>query len=301
VLVAEAAGRRLLELSPTGHLLWQYTPPPLRGVRLQPNDAAFSPHGHGILLTAEHQGVVARLDFASRRLAWVFGVPGQPGASKTHLDYPDAAAPLPDGSVAVADIRNCREVLLSPVGRFLAAWGRPQPGYCRTDPAHGLYGYPNGSAPQPNGDLLLTFASGDRVALLSGAGRVLWDVPTPDLYGGFASDAQLTATGEVVVTGYGRPGSVVAFNPRTGAVAWHYFVPSGPGALAYPTVALPLPGGDVLVADSGDNRLVVLDPASGRLLWSYSAGLRDPEGLALDQYRNWLRFVPGSSPPGTRG
>lgn len=295
VVIAEAAAGRLVEVSPTGHVLWRYALPPLNGVRPQPNDAAFSPHGHALLLTAEHQDLVARLDFASRRLAWVFGVPGQAGAGRSHLHYPDDAAPLPNGAVAIADIRNCRELLLSGAGHLLATWGRPQSGYCHTNPAGGLFGYPNGSTPQADGRLLLTFASGDRVALLSRAGHVLWNVPTPDLYGGFASDAQLSPSGDVVVCGYARTGSVVAFNPRTGAEAWHYFVPSGPGALAYPTVALPLPGGDALIADSGHNRVVLLDPATGRLVWSYSTGLRDPQGLALDQYRNWLGFVPPRS------
>lgn len=287
VLIADTGHHRLLEVTPTGKVVWQLSLPAAGGVVVHPNDVAFSPHGHSVLVSAETQDLVERVDYATRQVRWTFGVPGQAGAGSQHLNYPDDPAMLPNGDIAVADIRNCREVILSGTGQMLAAWGKPQLNYCQTNPSQGLFGYPNGSQPQPDGNILLTFSSGDRIAMFSPSGKVLWNVSAPDLFGGFASDAVAGTAGTVIVCGYGTPGSVAAFNPHSGAQLWHYFVASGPNALSNPTVALPLPGGNVLVADSGNNRVVAINPSTGRIVWTYATGLSHPGGVALDVYRNW--------------
>lgn len=286
LLVADAGNHRLVEVTPAGQVVWQVATK-LAGVALQPSGVAFARGGQDVLLTAEHQDVVALMGYAARTIDWSFGVPGHAGGGSGHLDYPGDPATLGNGDVALADIRNCREVFLTPAGRWQGSWGHPQSTFCQTRLSAGLFGYPDGSQPQPDGDLLLTFSSGDRIALFSAQGRPLWSVPAPTLYGGFAAGGVLTAGEDIVVCGYGRPGAVVGFNPRTGAVLWHYFVASGSGALADPTAAVPLPNGDVAVVDSGNNRVVVIDPRTVRIVWSYSKGLRDPEGIALDVYRDW--------------
>jgi outer membrane protein assembly factor BamB len=194
---------------------------------------------------------------------------------------------MANGDVAVADIRNCRELLIGPTEQVAATWGKPQTGYCQTDVAKGLFGYPDGTSPQANGDVLVTFGSGDHVALLSASGAVVWDTAVPFLYAGFAADAVLNQAGDVVVCGYGDPGSVIAYDPKTGRELWHYFVAAGPGALDHPDAVVPLPNGNIAVADSGHNRVVVIDPTQGTIVWQYSQGLQDPEGIAMDLYHNW--------------
>ena len=287
IVIADQGTGHLLEVTPQGKVVWSLTDPQVGTVTIAPKSVTFTPDGNQLLVTSEAQDVVAEFNYATGAPGWSFGVPGQPGTGDQHLNYPDQGAMLPNGDVAVADIRNCREVLIGPSEQVAAIWGQPQQGYCQTDTSKSLFGYPDGSAPQANGDVLLTFGSGDRVALFSGSGQVLWDTAVPLLYGGFAADATLTSAGNVVVCGYGNPGAVAAYNPQNGRELWHYFVPSGPGALDLPDDVVPLPNGNVLVADSGNHRVVVIDPTDGKIVWQYSQGLQDPEGIALDVYHNW--------------
>jgi len=296
-----AGGGHLLEVTPTNQVVWQYPPAgpasgSAAGAPLAVTDAFFAPNGGSVVATAEHQGVVARIDYYAKRIGWRFGVAGQPGGDATHLDYPDDAHALPSGNVMVADIRNCRILTLAPAGAVLASWGAPQAGYCKTDLGKGTFGYPNGDAPQADGSVLVSFSADDHIALLSSAGKVLWDMTAPNLYGGFVSDAQLLPGGDILVCGYGNPGSVVRFNRH--GVVWHYFASSGAGALSDPTTALVLPGGDVLVADSGHNRVVVVDPGTNQIVWQYATGLQDPEGIDIDSFRDWRGWLAGSAAGG---
>lgn len=263
---------------------------------IAPKSVAFTPHGNHLVVTAQSQDVLAEFNYHSRALIWSFGAPGHPGSDDRHLNYPDAGSMLANGDVAVADIRNCRELLVGPNAQVAASWDKPQAGYCQTDLAQGLFGYPDGSAPAPNGDVLITFGSGDHVALLTAAGQVVWDSPVPFLYAGFTADGAMDAAGDVIVCGYANPGSVIAYDPKTGRELWHYFVTAGPGALDDPDAVAPLPNGNVVVADSGHHRVVVIDPTQGRIVWQYAQGLRDPEGLALDLYHDW-RPASSSAPP----
>ncbi len=296
VVIADPAARRLEEVTPGGQVVWTMLNPAIGPVPIAPSDVSFTAHGGHLVITAESQNVVARANYLTHAIQWWFGVPGQSGAGTAHLNFPDDGAVLPDGDVAVADVRNCREVIINPAGQVSHILGNPQTGYCQTHVSLAQFGYPNGSQPQPNGDILLTFGSGDKVALVSPSGKVVWSAGSPDLYGGFVSDAQLTSSGDVVVCGYGNPGSVVAFNPQTGAELWHYFVASGSGALNDPTQAVPLPNGDVLVADGGNHRIVVINPTQGKIVWQYSTGLQAPDGLALDLYHNWQTPATSSTP-----
>jgi hypothetical protein len=237
-------------------------------------------------------------------VTWHFGVPGQLGGGSSHLNYPDDAYQLPNGNTIVADIRNCRELTLSPSAKIIQSWGAPQNGYCQTNPANNLFGYPNGDTPQPNGDVLMSFISGDRIALLSPTGKVIWNVAAPDLYGGYVSDAQLLPNGDVLVAGYGKPGIVVEFNPQTGKVVWQYHVTSGPGELNHPSLALPLPNGNVLLNDDYNDRVVVIDPKTNQIVWQYGttgvAGtgpnqLNIPDGVDPDMWHNWLGVKPSGA------
>ncbi len=282
VLIADQGGHRLLEISPTGTVLWSDPPAGAPASTVPAGFVSFAPGGSSVIATGEHSNLVQRISFATDRVLWQFPAPGASGA----LHGPTAGYLLSDGEVLLADVGTCHELLLSPSGG-VTTWGLQQHGYCQSDPAKGLLGYPNGDQPQSSGDVLVTLGSGDLVAMLSASGSVLWARPAPTLYGGIASDAQAAGGGLVLVTGDGDPGSVVLWNPQTGAVPWQYHVTSGSGALDHPTMALPLPGGNVLVVDGGNNRLVVIDPHTNTIVWTYTHALHDPSAAALALWRNW--------------
>ena len=301
LLIADSGNARMIEVTPAKRIVWQY-PAPGRGhvnsaYGVPGDDAFFTPHGRSIITNDEDAGTILRIGFYTRTVLWHFGVKGVLGNGPHLLNYPDDAYVLPNGNTIVADIRNCREVTINPAGQMIRVWGQPQSDYCQTNPAQGLFGYPNGDTPQPNGDILMSFISGDRLALLSPSGRTIWSVPSPDLYGGYVSDAQLLPDGNVLVCGYGKPGVVLIFNPATGHVVWQYHVTSGPGELNHPSLALPLPNGNIVLNDDRNDRVIVIDPRTNRIVWQYGhtgvAGsaygyLNTPDGIDVDYWRNWL-------------
>jgi outer membrane protein assembly factor BamB len=311
ILIADEGNSRMIEVTPNKRIVWSF-PPVSSGSGTTANgvpgdDAFFSPNGRTITTNDEDGGTIVRVNYYTGQVVWHFGVKGQLGGGSTHLNYPDDAYLLPDGQTIVADIRNCRELFISPAGHITQVWGRPQTGYCRTDLRAGLFGYPNGDEPLPNGDILMSFISGDRIALLSPQGRPIWNVESPDLYGGYVSDPQLMANGDVLVSGYGRPGTLVIFKPQTGHVVWSYHVTSGPGELNHPSLALPLPNGNVLLNDDRNDRVIVIDPRTDRIVWQYGhtgkAGaapgyLNTPDGVAVDYWRNWGGVAPAGQPAG---
>jgi DNA-binding beta-propeller fold protein YncE len=52
-------------------------------------------------------------------------------------------------------------------------------------------------------------------------------------------------------------------------VLWSYGPTSGPGELDKPSLAVRLPGGDVLVCDSDNDRIIVIDPQTDTIVWQY--------------------------------
>jgi len=72
----------------------------------------------------------------------------------------------------------------------------------------------------------------------------------------------------LIATSRARPGSVEEFT-AAGLVLWRYAPASGPAPLELPSLAVVLPGGDVLVCDSGNDRVVVIDPRRNTIVWQY--------------------------------
>jgi outer membrane protein assembly factor BamB len=305
ILIADSGNSRIIEVTPNKKIVWQYpnaqTTAKSKSYGTTGDDAFFTPSGNQIVTNDEDGGTIIRINYFTRQVTWHFGVPGQLGGGSTHLNYPDDAYQIANGNVVVADIRNCRELTINPAtNKIIKSWGKPQNGYCQTNPAQNLFGYPNGDTPQPNGDILMSFISSDRIALLSPTGKVIWNVAAPDLYGGYVSDAQLLPDGNVLVAGYGKPGVLVIFNPQSGKVVWQYRVTSGPGELNHPSLALPLPNGNILLNDDRNDRVIVIDPKTNKIVWQYGttgvAGsgpnqLNVPDGVDVDMWHNWLSVV----------
>ena len=52
--------------------------------------------------------------------------------------------------------------------------------------------------------------------------------------------------------------------------------PTGADALDHPSLALPLPNGDVLATDDHNDRVIVVDPRTNQVVWQY--GVRGQPG-----------------------
>jgi outer membrane protein assembly factor BamB len=264
VLIADRSNNRLLVVDPRGRIVWRFPASGGRGLPL-PDDAFFSPDGRKIVVTEEDVDAVSIVDIASRRIVWRYGAIDVPGSSANRLAHPDDALMLSDGSVFTADIENCRLLLLHPPShRPGHALGSPARG-CVHDPPR-AWASPNGAFPLGAGGTLVTEINGSWVDALSPSGRLLWSTHPPGI--SYPSDSNEVRPGLYVTVGWQSPGILETFD-RHGRLHWRYRPRAGAPPLDHPSLALPLRNGDFLVNDDFNDRVIVVDPHTNRVVWQY--------------------------------
>jgi outer membrane protein assembly factor BamB len=264
VLIADRSNNRLLAVDPQGRIVWQF-PRPGRGGLPLPDDAFFSPDGREIVVTEEDVSAVTVLDAATRHIVYRYGEIDRPGYGPNRVSNPDDAMLLPDGSIVLADIKNCRLLLLRPPShRPAQTLGSPFDGCVHRPPR--AWGSPNGAFPLRGGGVLVTEINGDWVDALSATGRVLWTTHPPGI--SYPSDSNEVRRGLYVTVGWESPGVLETFD-RTGHVHWRYRPRSGAAPLDHPSLAVPLPNGDFLLNDDFNDRVIVIDPHANRVVWQY--------------------------------
>jgi hypothetical protein len=267
ILIADRNNNRLLLISPKGQILWQY---PADGKLqpgqsfLSPDDAFFSPHGNRIVATQESDSVISVISLPSGRITWRYGHPGVPGSAADYVHNPDDAMLLPNGDLLSADIMNCRILLVPPGGHApLHIYGRTTP-YCYHQPP-ARFGSPNGVFPMTDGNYLVTEIDGDWVDEMSLAGQILWSTHPPGF--SYPSDSNEVKPGVLLSVDYTNPGAVETFTP-SGQLLWRY-APTDAAALNRPSIAMPLPNGDILMTDDWNHRVIVIDPTTNQIVWQY--------------------------------
>ena len=287
VLIADDDNNRLLEVDPTGRVLWRFPAPgdllPGQTFR-RPDDAFFSPDGRQLIVTQEDDFVITVIDLARRRIVYRYGHPGVPGSTPGYLNNPDDAMMMPSGEILSADIKNCRLIVIRPpahtVVRQLGTTGS-----C----THQLgisYGSPNGAFPLSGGGTAITEINGNWLDVLSRDGRPVLDTHPPGFT--YPSDTNEVRPGLFLSADYTSPGALETFT-SDGQLRWRY-APQGPQALNQPSLALPLPNGDILANDDKNHRVIVIDPRTNKIVWQYGhthvpgAGdgfLNNPDGVDL--------------------
>ncbi|MGH3444893.1 MAG: PQQ-binding-like beta-propeller repeat protein, partial [Nocardioidaceae bacterium] len=251
---------------PRGRIRWRFPRPgdllPGHTFRI-PDDAFFTPDGRHIVATEEDDFVVRVIDVATHRVVYRYGKPGVSGNGPNRLWNPDDAVMLPDGSILTADIKNQRILLIGKGDHHPArTWGDPARGY--HDPPRS-YGAPNGAFPIGPGRFLVTEIRGDWVDAIDLHGHVFWSAHPPGV--SYPSDSNKIGPNRFLTVDYSSPGQIVVFD-RHGRVRWRY-APHGKNALDHPSLALPLPNGDVVCNDDRNHRVIVVDPRTGKIVWQY--------------------------------
>jgi hypothetical protein len=295
VLIADRNNDRIILVNPrTKRIVWRFPRPgdvrPGQSFH-DPDDAFFAPGYRALSTNEEFNQTMSEIDLRTHRIVWSYGHPGVRGSAPGFLANPDDAYALPDGRFMVADIENCRVLFVSRAKRIVRQIGRA--GACGHDPPRGLSS-PNGATPLPDGGVLVTEIGGwvDRI---SPGGRLLWTIRTPTSY---PSDAQLLPDGNVLVAGFDSPGRVDEITP-SGRVVWT-FAPTGYWSLDRPSLAVRWPNGMIAITDDWHHRVLVVDPRTKRVVWSYGhlnrpgsapGYLSKPDGLDL------LPAVPRAAAP----
>ena len=303
VLIADKANDRLIEVDPYGHVVWRFPRPGdlAAGQTFQvPDDAFFDPSGRSIVATQEDDYAISVIDVRHHRISYRYGVPGIPGATANHLYNPDDAMALPGGKILTADIKNCRLLVLrAPSHVPLRQIG--ETGGCVHDPPRS-FGAPNGAFPATNGDTIVTEITGDWVDLLAPSGRLVKAVHAPGFT--YPSDTNELRPGVFLSVDYTSPGAIETFNAE-GRLLWR-FAPTGAEALDHPSLAIPLPNGDILANDDYNDRVIVVNPRTNRILWQYGhtgrpgsgpGFLNIPDGVDLAPPQNLVVGFPGATAP----
>jgi len=291
VLIADRSNSRLLVVSPSGNVVWQFPRPgDLRpGQRFAvPDDAFFTPNRRYIVVTEEDDAAVSLVDIATHRLVWQYGTPGSPGWTANKLWNPDDAMMLPNGDIVLADIKNCSLLVLRPPSHVpLERIGENTRACYHAPPLH--WGSPNGLFAMAQGpQYLATEINGDWVDAVTLTGRVLWSTHPPGV--AYPSDSSQIGPNRYLTVDYSDPGQIVEFN-REGRLLWRYGPASGPGKLDQPSLCQQIPRSvDLLCNDDYNDRVIVVDPRTNRIVWQYGhtgvAGsapgyLDQPDGVDL--------------------
>jgi hypothetical protein len=291
LLIADRGNNRILLIDPAGRILWRYPSRPGQPPLNFDDDTFFADHGRRIISNQEEDHNIVQISYPAGRIVWRYGHPGVRGSDPGYLNTPDDAYMLPSGLITVADAYNCR-ILEIRGQRVVRQIGD---GTCAHDPPRSL-GAVNGDTPTPNGHLLVSEINGSYVDDFTLAGKLLRVYRAPVAY---PSDPQLTARGNIILADYSRPGGVVILNRRTGAVMWTYRVASGPGMLDHPSLAAMLPNGDVIVGDDFNDRIVVIDPHTNRIVWQYghtAVGGTGPGYLHIPDGFDFVPVTPAGKP-----
>ncbi len=301
VLIADSYNHRILIVNAQKRIVWQFPQPGHRPNHpfARPDDAFFGPHFDEIVTNEEDYQVVSIINLRQRRIVWQYGHFGKAGSDHGYLDYPDDAFLYwrnGHGLIAVADIRNDRILTINRATHQIVR----QYGQTRVDVANPPVSYaaPNGDFPAPHGGMLVTQIGGQDVVRLNHQGHVLWKLRLPYFY---PSDANLTPHGNVIVAFYTNPGRIIKIS-RGGKILWQYHFASGPRALNKPSLAMQLPNGNILATDDHNDRVVVINPKTKRIVWQYGhRGVpgKAPGYLNVPDGADWLPagITPGAKNP----
>ncbi len=267
IMIADRNNSRLIIVDPKGRIIWQF---PSSGnlsqgqTFIEPDDAFFGPTGNHILATQESQFVITDISAQSGHITYRYGHPGTSGSATGYLNNPDDAMLLPNGNIIAADIKNCRLLYLSPSSPSpVHIYGETTP-YCYHQPPL-RFGSPNGMFPMTNGDWLVTEINGDWVDEMTPSGQIQFSTHPPGIT--YPSDSNEVSPGVFLTAAYTKPGVIEEFN-QSGALLWR-FAPTGAQALNQPSIAIPLPNGDILATDDWNHRVIVINPKTNQIVWQY--------------------------------
>jgi hypothetical protein len=289
LLIADRGNNRILIVNSAGKIIFRYPSAAdlAAGRKLFYNDDTFvEPGGRGLIANEEDNHAIVEIGIADHALHFLFGHPGHVGGGPTHLNTPDDAYALADGSFTVADAYNCR-VLFIRSGVIIRQIGRS--GHCVHDPPRSL-GAVNGDTPEHDGGILISEIAGSWIDEIGPDGGLRYAMRAPVSY---PSDPQPLPGGRVLLADYARPGRVLIMD-HYGHVLWSYGPHAGPGRMDHPSLAMALPNGDIAVNDDYRHRVIVVNPRTKQIVWQY--GHTDIPGTAPGYLNtpDGMDFIPAS-------
>ena len=250
-LVADAgddvrAGSEILEIDPAGQVVWRY------GDGLLFAHSAFRlANGHTLVADTTNDRVIevapdGSLAFSTDDLG---GGSGRL-SDGSHLEYPNYARALDDGSLLVTDRNNDRVVIIDHDGRVLWCYGEQ-------------IRHPHNAEALPTGNVLIANSDGNTIVEVDREKQVVWtygDGSPAMLH--WPRHARRLADGNTLITD-SKNGRVIEVTPA-GETVWRYQV----DYLSKFYYAEKLPNGNVLIGDQQHHQVIEVDPG-GTVVWMF--------------------------------
>ena len=198
LLIADRGNNRILIVDPQRRIVFRYPSGAdlAAGHHLFYNDDTFvEPGGQALIANEEDNHAIVEIGIADHALTLLFGHPGEVGSDATHLNTPDDAYQLPDGSFTVADAYNCR-ILFVRAHAIVRQLGHS--GDCHHDPPN-AFGPVNGDTPTPGGGVLVSEIPGSWIDGISASGQLQFAFQAPIAY---PSDPQPLPGGRILLADY---------------------------------------------------------------------------------------------------
>jgi hypothetical protein len=261
IYIADEAGNRILKVNAQKQVLWVAHVP-------APDDINPMPGGGPIVVNSDAHQVVYTVSPATGQILRMYGHYDHYGSTPGSLYIPEDSYGMPGGRVLITDPGNERIIMVNwRSGRVIWQYGHTgqesiRPGY--------LY-WTNNGVPLANGTVLITdgAAAGlpQQVLDVARTGRIVWRVVLPSVIR-YPSDAMPVGPGLFALTDYSNPAGLYVLNTH-GRIVWSYRVTTGPGRLNYASSINRLPNGNFLVSDDKNDRVVVIDPVTRKIVWQY--------------------------------
>jgi hypothetical protein len=285
LLIADQFNNRVIEADPSGNIIWQFG--------LGPND--FTPHsiigcndaqrvGFFTLMagTGTPAGVIpqAPAGVADNRvvlvdpfkhIVWQYGVFGQTGSGFNRLNTPVQSTWLPSAHVLITDQGNNRIIEVS-LDKHIV-WQYPGPNTNADDQLNS----PNSAELLENGHILIADENNNRAIEVNRAHQVLKQFTVGGGLGACAFASRLD-NGHTLLTDAGNSRAVEV--DTNDVMVWQYVTDTNslsvPAPL--PTRAVRLAGGDTLISDQFNNRVIRVSHA-GDIVMSYGLPLAGGTGI----------------------
>ena len=261
----------------------------IENVTVAPNGNLITVHGDGMM--------VQEIDRKTHNLVWQYGTAGIQTFRGGVLDEPDKSYKFNDHEVVIND-GNDREVIIVDQNTNQVVWQYGQ--YHQISSAPGLLRGNTSVRPIDGGiEFLITDTLASRIILVDRATKnIVWQYAKPDAK--WLQNVSVTPDGDFILEDR-QKGEVFAVN-RAGQVVWDLTKLSDENNLSYPTDTAVLDNGDILIAESGRNRIVEVVPATGEVVRQYlvhgfvSTIAIDNNNLTGSAYISQADAVPDKAP-----
>jgi len=262
-------GNRIVAVSPDNKIVWEQNmdtdPIPRQSYNVHTEYVTLTPNGN--LLVSDGDGMmVQEIDRKSHELLWQYGLRSIQGATTGLIHQPDKSFKFNDHEVLINDGNNRRVIIVDQdTNQIVWQYGHTlemsaEPGFLRGNTA----ARPINEARQ----IIITDTLENKFMVVDRETKqILWEYKKPDAK--WLQHVFPTAEGTFVLED--RQKNEVFEVDIDGKILWTLTKFADGSDLKYPTDTIKLPNGNVLIAESGRDRIVEVTPQTGQIAKTWNA------------------------------